>query len=68
MMLLKCQETDVFKAIKTLDDIVDEINNGSTIEDIFDEKLFEKVINGRKKSLQNGQETNDENEIEDTNE
>ena len=64
----KMSRTDVFKDIKTLDDIVDKINNGSTIEDIFDEKIFEKVINDRKESLQNGQEANDENEIEDTNE
>lgn len=64
----KMSRTDVFKDIKTLDDIVDKINSGSTIEDIFDEKIFEKVINDRKKSIQNGQETNDENEIEDTNE
>ena len=64
----KMSRTDVFKDIKTLDDTVDKINNGSTIEDIFDEKIFEKVINDRKESLQNGQETNDGNEIEDTNE
>lgn len=61
----KMSRTEVFRDVKTLDEIVDKINKGSNIEGIFDEKIFEKVINDRKESLQNGQETN---EIEDTNE
>ena len=64
----KMSRPDVFKDIKNLDDIVDKINKGGVIEDIFDEKIFEKVINDRNDNKKVNQETNTENEIKNTNE
>ena len=64
----KMSRPDVFKDIKTLDDIIDKTNKGSTIEDIFDEKIFEKVIKERKESPKEDKKSNTENEIEETNE
>ena len=63
----KMSRTDVFKGVKTLDEIVDKINKESDIEDIFDEKVFEKVINDRKENKKDDIKTNAENEVEDTN-
>ena len=64
----KMTRTEVFKDVKTLDEIVDKINKGSSIEDIFDEEIFEKVINDRQKNKENDKDYNAENEILDTNE
>ena len=60
----KMSRTEVFKDVKTLDEIVDKINKGSNIENIFDEEIFDKVLNNRNVNNKDNQET----EIEDTNE
>lgn len=64
----KMSRTECFKDVKTLDEIVDKINKGSNFEDIFDEKIFEKVIKDRIEIKNDDQEINAKNEIEDTNE
>lgn len=60
----KMSRTEVFKDVKTLDEIVDKINKGSNIEDIFNQEIFEKVLNNRNVNNKDNQKT----EIEDTNE
>lgn len=64
----KMSRTEVFKDVKTLDEIVDKINKGSNIEDVFDKGIFEKVINDRQKNKENDKDYNAKNEILDTNE
>lgn len=55
----KMSRPDVFKNIKTLDEIVNKIEQGCYIEDIFEENMFLKVLNNRKDNQKEEKEDND---------